>query len=98
MANRSLYNEIIQTLEALKKEHPSYNMGRHISTALSEYGDVWGLSDKEFLFALNKYRSELDYTGTEENDLEKIIEDGKNLDKLLQNGDLFREEEDEDEF
>jgi len=35
-------------------------LGRHIATALDEYGDVWGLSDREILFALEKYKAELD--------------------------------------
>src|SRR5690349_21496198 len=83
MAKKSNYEEIIKTLQELKKTYPSYGLGRHISTALADYGEIWGLSDKELLFALQKYQSELEYNQTSDDDLTKIIEDGKNLDKLL---------------
>ena len=53
------YKQIIQALDRLYKSHPTYNMGRHIATALDGYSDVWGVSDKEFLFALQKYEIEL---------------------------------------
>jgi hypothetical protein len=46
-------------LESLHKAHPTYNIGRHISTALDGYDDIWGVTDKEFLFALEKYELEL---------------------------------------
>lgn len=77
------YKEIIDLLLELKKEYPSYSIGRHISTALDEYGDVWGLPDKEVLYALNKYKVtlEIDDAPRETNDeyLNKIIRDGMNL-------------------
>jgi len=37
MAKPNYYRQIIKTLERLKKAHPSYNISRHISTALQEY-------------------------------------------------------------
>jgi hypothetical protein len=36
------YNKIIKALQSLHKKHPTYNMGRHIATALDGYPDVWG--------------------------------------------------------
>ena len=36
--------------------YPNYNMGRHIATALDGYGDMWGMTDKEFVYALTKYK------------------------------------------
>ena len=79
------YQKLLTTLKQLHEAYPNYNMARHISTALDEYGNFWGLSDKEFLFALEKYKSELemDYPHEDENELEDIIRDGMNLQNLL---------------
>lgn len=83
------YQKIIGVLQELKELYPKYNMGRHLSTALSEYGDIWGLSDKELLFALEKYKAELelDIPHTDELELEKIIKDGMDLDNILKEED-----------
>lgn len=77
-------------LESLHKAHPTYNIGRHISTALDGYDDVWGVTDKEFLFALEKYELELnmDTDHIDQEEIEKIIKDGMNLERTL-----FEEEE-----
>lgn len=84
------YRQIIRTLERLQKSHPTYNMGRHLATALYEYNDLWGVSDKELLHAVEKYEVELDidYPHTDEEDLKKIIKGGMNLERM------FDEEED----
>lgn len=82
------YNQILNVLQDLHKSYPSFNMGRHLSTALDEYGDLWGVSDNEIAFALSKYKTQLDndgYSATDEN-IDKIIEDGLNL---------FKEEEED---
>jgi hypothetical protein len=77
-------------LESLHKAHPTYNIGRHISTALDGYDDVWGVTDKEFLFALEKYELALnmDIDHIDQEEIEKIIKDGMNLERTL-----FEEEE-----
>jgi hypothetical protein len=77
-------------LERLHKAHPTYNIGRHISTALDGYDDVWGVSDKEMLFALEKYELELnmDVDHIDQEEIEEIIKDGMNLERTL-----FEEEE-----
>jgi hypothetical protein len=64
-------------------------MGRHLATALDEYGDIWGLTDKEILFALDKYKSqlELDVPHTDDSELDQIIKDGMNLDDILKEQD-----------
>ena len=79
------YKEIINVLERLKKAHPTYNIGRHISTALDGYDDLWGVTDKEFLFALEKYELALniDKDHIDEEELDDIIKDGMNLEKLF---------------
>jgi hypothetical protein len=84
------YRQIIRTLQRLEKSHPTYNIGRHLSTALYEYNDLWGVSDKELLYALEKYEVELniDYPHVDEEELKEIIKGGMNLERM------FDEEED----
>jgi hypothetical protein len=84
MAKPNYYRQIIKTLDRLKKAHPTYNIGRHISTAL-DGSDLWGVSDKEFLLALEKYEIELniDYPHEDEDDLKKIIKGGMNLERMF---------------
>ena len=78
-------------MERLRKAHPTYNIGRHISTALDGYDDVWGVTDREFLFALEKYELALniDVDHIDQEEIDKIIKDGMNLERTL-----FEEEED----
>jgi hypothetical protein len=89
------YNQVLHLLQELNKVYPTYNMGRHLSTALDGYGDAWGVSDKELLFALEKYKSQLDMDipHTDESELEKIIKEGMDLDNILKeeedNGDNY---------
>jgi hypothetical protein len=90
---KDYFQDIIQILNKLHKAHPTYNVGRHLSTALDEYGDVWGMTNKELTFALEKYSAKLemdkDYS---EKELDEIIREGMNLDSILEN----ENEEDED--
>jgi hypothetical protein len=89
MRKASYYSQVLIVLQQLHAAYPNYNMGRHIATALDGYGDVWGLTDKEILFALEKYKSELelDVPHTDENELDQIIKDGMNLDDILKEQD-----------
>ena len=89
MRKASYYSQILQTLQQLHAAYPNYNLGRHIATSLDGYGDVWGLTDKEILFALEKYKSELelDIPHTDETELDQIIRDGMNLDDILKEQD-----------
>ena len=86
MKTPNYYRQIIQTLVRLQKAYPTYNIGRHISTALDEYSDVWGVSDKEFLYAIQKYEIELNIDGPhiDDEEIEKIIKDGMNLDSMFE--------------
>jgi hypothetical protein len=85
------YRKIIEVLESLQKAHPTYNMGRHISTALDGYDDIWGITDKEFLFALEKYEMALnmDVDHVDQEEIENILKDGMHLNTM------FLEEEEE---
>ncbi len=89
------YNNVIHLLQELHISYPSFNMGRHLSTALSDYSDIWGVTDKELLFALNKYKIQLeldDNTPHEEGEeLERIVSEGLKLKGISS---LLDEEED----
>ncbi len=65
-------------------------MGRHLATAMDEYGDVWGVTDKEMVFALLKYKNQLEMDIPHAEDSEEIYNDGLDLDNILKdeyNGD-----------
>ena len=87
------YEQILSVLVELKETFPSYNLGRHLDTALNEYKDIWGMTDKEMLYALNKYKSQLtlDIPHPDDTEIDKIVKDAMNLDTILQ-----EDEEDED--
>ena len=84
------YNQIISILYDLHIAYPHYNIGRHLATAFDGYGDIWGITDKEMLFSLTKYKSELDmdFPHIDEKEIENIIKDGMDLANIL------KEEED----
>ena len=76
------YNEILSCLQELHSLYPEYSMGQHLSTILDEYGDIWGVSDKELSYALTKYKAQLElYVPYEasDNELENIVKDAMNL-------------------
>ena len=75
------YVHIIKVLKEFKSIRPSIKMGQIISTALDEYTDVWGLSDKEILFALKKYKAELEYDVPHTENVDAIIADGIKIGK-----------------
>jgi hypothetical protein len=83
------YSKITKLLQELHTSYPNYNMGRHISTALSDYGDFWGLSDKEMLFALKKYKSQLDMDvpHSDDKEIDDIIKQAMDLDNILKEED-----------
>jgi len=90
MKKPNYYQQILHVLENLHKAHPTYNIGRHISTALDGYDDIWGVTDKEFLFALEKYELALNMdVDHDQEEIDKIIKDGMNLERM------FEEEEEE---
>lgn len=97
MKRPSPYTRILAILKALRLKHPTYNIGRHISTALDGYGDLWNVTDKEFLFALEKYKIEQEIECHPETttELNRIINDGLHLDKLFiaDNDDEYQDED-----
>lgn len=91
MSKKTPYQQALHTLQELHKDFPTYGLGRHLATALDEYGDIWGMTDKELVYALDKYKAELglDVPHTDESEIDKIIKEGMDLDNIL------KEEEDE---
>ncbi|NBU52532.1 MAG: hypothetical protein EBS24_07920 [Chitinophagia bacterium] len=89
MRKTNYYSQVVQILHSLHNSYPEYNMGRHLSTALDGYGDLWGVTDKELLFALEKYKAQLDMDvpHTDEKEIDQIIRDGMNLDDILKEED-----------
>ena len=89
MRKANYYSQVLHVLQALHSAYPEYNMGKHLATALDEYGDVWGITDSELLFALEKYKAqlEMDIPHTDDDEIDKIIKDGMNLDDILKEED-----------
>jgi hypothetical protein len=88
------YNQIVKLLQQLHNAYPNYNMGRHISTALFDYGDFWGITDNELFYALNKYKTqlEMDVPHTDDKEIDDIIAQAMDLDNILKdedNGDNY---------
>lgn len=94
MSKKNNYEQAIHILKELHKDFPTYNLGRHLATALDEYGDLWGLEDKELVFALEKYKMELnmDVPHVDDKEIDKIIKDAMDLDNIL------KEEDDDGDF
>jgi hypothetical protein len=89
MNKKNNYQQSLHILQELHKDFPTYNLGRHLATALSDYGDIWGITDKELAFALDKYKSELemDVPHTDDSELDRIIKEGMDLDNILKEED-----------
>lgn len=90
MGTTNYHRKIIQVLERLHKAHPTYNLGKHLSTAIDD-SELWGITDKELFLSLQRYESSLtmDKDHIDEEEIEAIIKDGMNLERTL-----FEEEED----
>lgn len=87
MKNCSYYKKCLKVLEEINKKFPKYSVGKVLVTALDGY-DLWSISDKEVLFALEKYAAELEFDiPHEDSELYTIIQDGLRLDRLFDNDD-----------
>jgi hypothetical protein len=73
------YTKSLSILQGLKKEYPNQSLGQHLSTALADYPDLWSISDKEILFALEKYQTEKDMNIATDDDIQSIYRDGLNI-------------------
>lgn len=77
------YSKSIKMLNELKKNYPTFNMGRHIAIAFADYGDVWGIPDREFFFALEKYATELELDSTPLASDDEILKLSEDADRWL---------------
>jgi len=89
MKKTNHHSKIIKLLQELHSSYPNYTLGRHISTALSDYGDFWGITDQEMLFALTKYKSqlEMDVPHSDEKEIDEIIKQAMDLENILKEED-----------
>jgi putative lipase involved disintegration of autophagic bodies len=89
MRRASYYSQVLGILQALHRAYPNYNIGKHLSTALDGYGDMWGITDREMLFALEKYKAqlEMDIPHADDDEIDQIIKEGMNLDDILKDQD-----------
>lgn len=89
---QSDFSKLVSLLTELHKAYPHYGVGRHLSTILADYGDIWGMTDKEFVFALEKYKLQLEMDVPNAEDIDEIIRQGMNLDSILKEEDNNGEE------
>ena len=57
---KEYYDDILKLLKELKSIQPEVEMGKHIATILSDYRDIWGVSDKDLYTSLFKYKAQLE--------------------------------------
>jgi hypothetical protein len=86
---------ILKTLDELKTLYPSYNLGKHLSTALDGH-DMWGITDNDFLNALQEYKAKFEMdirSRMDEDDISRIIKDGLRMHTSfdLQDEDFYEE-------
>ena len=80
----SQYNKCLQILQQLKINFPKYSLGQHLSTALDEYKNLWGVSDKDLLASLIEYQNQLQTDVLHDDDeLDEIIKGGMDLENLF---------------
>lgn len=90
MKRNPCYKKCLKTLEEINRKFPGYNMGKHLVTALDGY-DMWSISDKEMLFALDKYSAELEFDiphtmGNSE--IDRIVQEGMHLHSIFDEDDI----------
>ena len=89
---KTTFEDIIDVLHLLHDKYPNQDIMKHIVEATHDYkNNLWMLNDKEFLFALNKYKAELELNIVDDKEIEKIISDATNLENILH-------EDEDDEF
>jgi hypothetical protein len=87
------YTQLLLILKDLNLENPGVPMAQHIAIATADDYSLCSVDDKTLLASLEKYKSELVSVVVPEKDIEKIIEEGTNLDTLFS-----KETEDEEQW
>jgi len=57
MKKQKWYEQTINMLLDLKKEHPTVSLGRHLETIREQCGDMWGVSDATLHDCVEEYCS-----------------------------------------
>lgn len=87
------FKEIVEILKELNKNYPNQGCAKHIHEATLDYkNNLWILNDDELLFALIKYKAELELNIIDDKEIDKIIKESTNLDNILfeeDNNELF---------
>jgi hypothetical protein len=100
MSKATYFAQIIDVLKSLKVKYPNQGVGQHLSMALAEYPNYWGMSDKEFLFAIQKYKFELDENVIPpEQEIEQLVKESSSIEDLREGidyEDIIDQREDED--
>jgi hypothetical protein len=76
------FKEWVGIMEQLHKDYPAENIGWHLALATADYSDVSVMSDKELIFAMEKYQTErsLDMNNLAAPEyVERIRQDGEHL-------------------
>jgi len=84
------FQKILDKLTELHKAHPSYSYGHINSMAFAEYRDTFSITDKESLFAIEKYECELDLDSdpiASPDYMSKLYKDIENFDNILNDED-----------
>lgn len=87
---RNYYKSCINVLNKLKQLHPEIPLGKHLYTSLNEH-NLENLSDKDLYNNLFDYLSELESDVPHNENIDDIIKDGMNLERM------FLNDEDEEE-
>lgn len=74
--------KFVEVVDKLLKEYPEVPLGRHLDTALADYGILCNYSEKELCYAIEKYHNELDMDIQHivpDEYVNEIVEDAKHL-------------------
>lgn len=67
------FEKCMKTLKELKRDYPNSGIGKHITLAMFDYNDTFGITDREFSFALEKYQAELELNTVSDKDIENVL-------------------------
>lgn len=93
---KNYVNAFCDTIKELHKKYPAQNIGKHLDHALADYPSLFGISDKELSFAMDKYVFTLENDPiASEAEVDKIIRD---TERLFSRGTFSLDDEEEEDF
>lgn len=94
MKKPNYVNDICNALKELHRLYPAQCIGRHFDAAFADYDSLFGVTDKELAYALNKYQQTLEIDPiASDAEIDRILREGSNLSTILD-----EEENEEDEY